>query len=157
MFAPPRNRPPPFYEIIESHPLSAPFLLPALATFHVDIEFAGAHAGFFEKFVFRSATSEIIDYCWPMPHHRQSLLDFAKDPATQPRFLRFANAVANGSFILLNVMWGTLRAAYEFLHLRADFTFNMESALKALTTVREIEKEQDNIVVSRVNVASSSC
>ncbi len=107
-FAPPRPRPPPFYDIVESHPLSAPFLLPALAAFHVDIEFSGGHAGFYEKFAFRTATSEIIDYCWPMHRHRQSMLDFAADPVTQPRFLRFANAVVNGATNMPHALCFTL-------------------------------------------------
>ena len=45
------------------HPLAAKFLLPSLATFHVDIEFAGAHAGFYEKFDFRDSSSDIFDWC----------------------------------------------------------------------------------------------
>ena len=76
--------------------------------------------GFYEKFELRDASSEIIDWCWPMQHHRQSMLAFCADPVTQPHFLRFANAVSN------------------------DLTFHMEEALKCVDGVREIEKEQEN-------------
>lgn len=55
-----------------------------------------------------------------MTHHRQSVLSFCADPATQPQFLRFANAVSN------------------------DLTFHMAEAFKHLTSIRETEKEQDN-------------
>ena len=82
--------------------------------------FTGAHAGFYEKFQFRNSTSEIIDYCWPMSGHRQSLLSFASDPVTQPHFLRFVNAVTN------------------------DVNFHIEDALKWLGDIREVEKLQDD-------------
>ena len=58
-----------------------------------------------------------------MPRHRESLLEFAANPRTQPQFLRFANAITN------------------------DVNFHMEDALKALSGIREIEKEQDDAAV----------
>jgi len=73
-------------------------------------------AGFYEKFDFRDASTEIIDHCWPMLQHRQSLLTFAAEPATQPHFLRFANAVTN------------------------DVSFHMEEAFKFLAAIREVEE-----------------
>jgi hypothetical protein len=77
-------------------------------------------AVFYDKFRYRSVTSDVIDYCWQLPPFRAALTAYAAGAggaatgAGGSHLLKLANAIVN------------------------DINHHMEESLKSLTTVREV-------------------
>lgn len=87
--------------LFEGHQLALKYLVPNLLKLYVDIEFTGSHTQFYDKFNIRHNISELLEYLWTVPSHRNAW----KMVAVQEErgfYLRFLNLLINDSIFLLD-------------------------------------------------------
>ncbi|KAI5062089.1 hypothetical protein GOP47_0022628 [Adiantum capillus-veneris] len=87
--------------LFEGHQLALQYLVPNLLKLYVDIEFTGSHTQFYDKFNIRHNISELLEYLWTVPSHRNAW----KMVAAQEEkgfYLRFLNLLINDSIFLLD-------------------------------------------------------
>lgn len=87
--------------LFEGHQLALQYLVPNLLRLYVDIEFTGSHNQFYDKFNIRHNISELLEYLWTVPSHRNAWKMIA---ATEEEgfYLRFLNLLINDSIFLLD-------------------------------------------------------
>ncbi|KAG9315705.1 ubiquitin elongating factor core-domain-containing protein [Chiua virens] len=98
---------------LNSHPLSAKHLIPALTHFYIEVEQTGASSQFYDKFSERNI-AYILKAIWSNPVHRQALKAEAKNVE---KFIRFINLMIN------------------------DVTYLMDESLSELTQIHNIQTE----------------
>ncbi|KAH7424550.1 hypothetical protein KP509_11G013400 [Ceratopteris richardii] len=87
--------------LFEGHQLALQYLVPNLLKLYVDIEFTGSHTQFYDKFNIRHNISELLEYLWAVPSHRNAWKMVAVKEE-KGFYLRFLNLLINDSIFLLD-------------------------------------------------------
>lgn len=87
--------------LFEGHQLALQYLVPNLLKLYVDIEFTGSHTQFYDKFNIRHNISELLEYLWTVPSHRNAWKMIAVKEE-KGFYLRFLNLLINDSIFLLD-------------------------------------------------------
>lgn len=94
-------------DLFENHPL-VDELAKSLVNVFVSIEMTGEGVQFEQKFSYRRPMYVVLEYLWGRPHHRQVLINLAKEAeininsSRPPLFLSFINLLINDAIFLLD-------------------------------------------------------
>ncbi|KAM6573677.1 hypothetical protein CsatA_017757 [Cannabis sativa] len=108
--------------LFEGHPLSLEYLVKNLLKLYVDIEFTGSHTQFYDKFNIRHNISELLEYLWQVPSHRNAWRRIAKEEE-KGVYLNFLNFLINDSIYLLDE---SLNKILELKELEAEMANTVE-------------------------------
>lgn len=130
----------PLHSVLPTHPLAITALGPAVVAFHVDIAASGGHSSFYDKFSVRVSTSDLLDYAYGLPQHKEALIAWAREG--QPGAAGGAAAGAGagsggGSGGVYSPYAKALRFASAVVD---DLNHHMDEALKSLREIRELER-----------------
>ncbi|XP_022868548.1 probable ubiquitin conjugation factor E4 [Olea europaea var. sylvestris] len=108
--------------LFEGHQLSLEYLVRNLLKLYVDIEFTGSHTQFYDKFNIRHNISELLEYLWQVPSHRNVWRQIAKEEE-KGVYLNFLNFLINDSIYLLDE---SLNKILELKKLEAEMSNTLE-------------------------------
>lgn len=108
--------------LFEGHQLSLEYLVRNLLKLYVDIEFTGSHTQFYDKFNIRHNISELLEYLWQVPSHRNAWRQIAKEEE-RGVYLNFLNFLINDSIFLLDE---SLNKILELKELEAEMANTLE-------------------------------
>ncbi|GAB2287734.1 E3 ubiquitin-protein ligase pub1 [Dionaea muscipula] len=108
--------------LFEGHQLSLEYLVKNLLKLYVDIEFTGSHTQFYDKFNIRHNISELLEYLWQVPSHRNAWRQIAKEEE-KGVYLNFLNFLINDSIYLLDE---SLNKILELKELEAEMSNTVE-------------------------------
>ncbi|KAK3001229.1 hypothetical protein RJ639_020356 [Escallonia herrerae] len=108
--------------LFEGHQLSLEYLVRNLLKLYVDIEFTGSHTQFYDKFNIRHNISELLEYLWQVPSHRNAWRQIAKEEE-KGVYLNFLNFLINDSIFLLDE---SLNKILEMKELEAEMSNTVE-------------------------------
>eukprot|EP00898_Chlorokybus_atmophyticus_P007588 jgi/Chlat1/7830/Chrsp66S00575 len=123
--------------LFEGHSLAVQCLVPNLLRIYVDIEFTGSHTAFYDKFSTRRHCSELLDYLWTVPSHRQVWKQVAADNSGG-FYVRFLNMLVNDGIYLLDE---SLKNLPKLKDLEREMADARTWAAQPVTT--RAEREQD--------------
>lgn len=107
---PPRNH------VFGTHPALLNHLVQALLELFVAVEFTGRSNQFYEKFSSRHIISELLEFLWLFPEHRNKFREISSSNS----FISFINMLSN------------------------DAVWLLDQSIESLTTIRNEEMEMDN-------------
>jgi ubiquitin conjugation factor E4 B len=130
----------PLHSILPTHPLAITALGPAVVAFHVDIAASGGHSSFYDKFSVRVATSDLLDYAYGLPQHKEALIAWAREGQPGAAAGAAASAGAGAGSASASVYSPYAKALRFASAVVDDLNHHMDEALKALREIREIER-----------------
>ncbi|KAK9939051.1 hypothetical protein M0R45_015760 [Rubus argutus] len=93
--------------LFEGHRLSLEYLVKNLLKLYVDIESAGSHTQFYDKFNIRHYISELLEYLWQVPSHRNAWRQISREEE-RGMYLNFLHLLMNDSIYLLDESFNTI-------------------------------------------------
>ncbi|KAK2987861.1 hypothetical protein RJ640_025628 [Escallonia rubra] len=108
--------------LFEGHQMSLEYLVRNLLKLYVDIEFTGSHTQFYDKFNIRHNISELLEYLWQVPSHRNAWRQIAKEEE-KGVYLNFLNFLINDSIFLLDE---SLNKILEMKEVEAEMSNTVE-------------------------------
>lgn len=78
-------------------------MVPTLLRLYVDVEFTDQHNQFYAKFNLRQSISEVLQYLWSQPAHKEVWRSFSQyEGLGTGDYVRFCNMLISDSIYLLD-------------------------------------------------------
>ena len=103
-------------------------------------------AVFYDKFHYRSMVANMIDYCWQLAPFRASLVKYGN--TMEPPPLPASSSSSDGEGAVSTMETQQLQPQQRFLNfasaVASDVNHHMEEAIKCISTMREVERLQED-------------